>query len=114
MERHPFVYILASAFRGTTYVGVTSDLMRRLWEHRSGLKSRFPAKYSIYRLVYLEPYGDMEQAIRREKQLKNWHRAWKVSLIEAHNPHWSDLAVGLGFKPLVEKSRPTPKPSPRT
>jgi len=102
MDRDPFVYILATKFRGTTYIGVTSDLMRRIWEHRSGIRSHFPSRYRIFRLVHFEPFGDMEQAIRREKQLKNWHRPWKINLIEAHNPFWFDLAVNLGFERLPD------------
>ena len=112
MDRWPAVYILASKFRGTIYTGVTSDLPRRIWEHRSGIKSNFPAKYSIYRLVYVEMLGDMDSAIAREKQLKHWHRQWKINLIEGDNPRWIDLAVGLGFAPLPDKPRPPSKPSP--
>jgi putative endonuclease len=113
MDRDPFVYILASAFRGTTYTGVTSDLTRRIWKHRSGIKSKFPKKYAVYRLVHFEPFGDMERTIAREKQLKNWHRQWKIKLIEEKNPHWDDLAIGLGFERLPEKPE-LPRPSPRT
>ena len=105
------MYILASGFRGTLYIGVTSDLPRRLWEHRNGIRSEFPNRYSVYRLVYLEPLGDMDSAITREKQLKHWHRQWKINLIEAQNPHWDDLAIGLGFEPLPDKPRPQPNPS---
>lgn len=112
MEKWPAVYILASKFRGTIYIGVTSDLPRRIWEHRAGIKSRFPAKYSIYRLVYVETFGDMDSAITREKQLKRWHRPWKINLIEADNPHWVDLAVGLGFERLPDRPEPRPKVSP--
>jgi putative endonuclease len=105
MDRDPFVYILASQFRGTIYIGVTSDLIRRIWEHRNGIRSRFPSRYSVWRLVWFEPYGDMERAIMREKQLKRWHRQWKINLIEEKNPHWEDLAVGLGFERLPEKPK---------
>jgi putative endonuclease len=107
MDRVSFVYILASQFRGTIYTGVTSDLTRRIWEHRNGIRSRFPSRYSVYRLVWWEAFGDIELAIRREKQIKRWHRAWKVKLIEATNPHWDDLAVALGFEPLPEEPKPT-------
>ncbi len=107
MERHPTVYILASGFRGTLYIGVTSDLPRRIWEHRNAIRSGFPSRYAVYRLVHLEHFGDMDAAIAREKQLKNWHRGWKINLIEADNPHWTDLAVSLGFEP-----QPTHKSSP--
>jgi putative endonuclease len=76
--------------------------MRRIWEHRSGIRSGFPKRYSVYRLVYFEPFGDMENAILREKQLKRWHRQWKINLIEEKNPHREDLAVGLGFERLPD------------
>jgi putative endonuclease len=110
MERDPFVYMLASRFRGTLYTGVTSDLMRRIWEHRNGIRSRFPSRYGVFSLVWFEPFGDMELAIRREKQIKNWHPPWKINLIEEKNPHWLDLAVDLGFERLPERPRRT---SPR-
>ena len=105
MDRVSFVYILASRFRGTVYTGVTSDLTRRIWEHRNGIRSRFPSRYAVYRLVWFEPFGDIGLAILREKQLKRWHRPWKINFIEQTNPHWDDLAVPLGFAPLPE----TPK-----
>jgi putative endonuclease len=100
MDRDPFVYILASQFRGTLYIGVTSDLMRRIFEHRAGIRSGFAKQYSVHRLVHFEPFADMESAIAREKQLKRWHRQWKINLIEEKNPNWDDLAVGLGFDKL--------------
>ena len=100
MERDPFVYILASGFRGTLYIGVTSDLMGRLWKHRSAAIPGFTTKYSVYRLVHFEAFDDMEAAIAREKQLKRWHRQWKINLIEQGNPRWEDLAIGLGFEAL--------------
>ena len=105
MDRVSFAYILASRFRGTLYTGVTSDLMRRIWEHRSGVRSRFPGRYSVYRLVWWEAFGDIERAILREKQIKRWHRPWKVNLIESTNPHWDDLAVKLGFDRLPEEPK---------
>ncbi|HEX2763573.1 MAG TPA: GIY-YIG nuclease family protein [Allosphingosinicella sp.] len=108
MDRDPFVYILASGFRGTIYIGVTSDLMRRVWEHRSGIRSRFPSRYGVFRLVHFEPFGDMGLAIAREKQLKRWHRRWKINLIEEKNPDWIDLAVELGFERLPERSGVAP------
>ena len=111
MDREPFVYILASRFRGTLYIGVTSDLMRRIWEHRSGVRSGFPTRYAVYRLVHFEPFAEMDAAIAREKQLKRWHRQWKINLIEERNPHWEDLAVNLGFDRLPDAPRPRPKPS---
>ncbi len=113
MDRVSFTYILASRFRGTVYTGVTSDLLRRIWEHRNGVRSRFPSRYWVYRLVWWEAFGDIELAIRREKQIKRWHRQWKVNLIEEKNPHWEDLAVALGLERLPEvPKRPRPaKPS---
>ena len=111
MDREPFVYILASQFRGTIYIGVTSDLMRRIWEHRAGIRSGFATRYAVHRLVRFEPFGDMESAIAREKQLKRWHRRWKINLIEEMNPHWEDLAVGLGFDPLPQQGERGPPSS---
>ena len=105
IERHACVYILASQIRGTLYIGVTSDLVKRLWQHREGIIDGFTAKYGVHRLVYYEILGCMEQAILREKQLKNWHRQWKINLIERQNPHWEDLAIGLGLEPLVPTRR---------
>ena len=99
-ERTPCVYILASGHYGTLYIGVTSDLVARLWQHRNGATPGFASKYRVHRLVRYEMFGDMEGAILREKQLKRWHRQWKINLIEQDNPHWADLAVGLGFEPL--------------
>jgi putative endonuclease len=90
-----FVYILASRPRGTLYVGVTCDLVRRVHEHRIKAVPGFTAKYGIDRLVYFEVFEDPENAIVREKQLKGWNRAWKLRLIETHNPSWSDLYPAL-------------------
>jgi putative endonuclease len=101
IERAPCVYILASQPRGTLYIGVTSDLMQRLYQHREGLTGGFTARYKVHRLVRFEMFGDMEGAILREKQLKRWHRQWKINLIEGDNPHWIDLAIELGFEPLA-------------
>jgi putative endonuclease len=91
MERTYWVYILASKLGGTLYIGVTNDLVRRVYEHRMGLADGFTKKYGIHRLVYFEPYSDIESAIQREKRLKKWKRAWKVQLIEQANPNWDDL-----------------------
>jgi putative endonuclease len=100
-ERQPCVYILASQPYGTLYIGVTSDLVGRLWQHRNDVLPGFTAKHGVHRLVRFEMFGDMEHAILREKQLKRWHRQWKINLIESENPHWVDLAVGLGLPPLA-------------
>ena len=86
-----FVYILASQRNGTLYIGVTSDLLRRLEQHREGAGSSFVRKYGIQRLVYFEEYPLYADAIRRDTSLKRWKRAWKLALIEKHNPRWTDL-----------------------
>ena len=85
------VYILASGIGGTLYIGVTNDLVRRVYEHRSDFIASFTKRYGIHRLVYFEQFDSIEFAIRREKRLKKWNRAWKVRLIEEANPHWIDL-----------------------
>ncbi len=90
-----YVYLLASKPRGTLYIGVTNDLARRVWEHKTKAVTGFTLKYDVTRLVYFEKYEDAISAITREKQMKKWRRAWKVSLIESANPHWSDLYPGL-------------------
>jgi putative endonuclease len=86
-----YVYILASARNGTLYIGVTNDLVRRIYEHRNDLGSGFTARDNVHRLVYCEPYEDVSEAILREKRLKRWPRKWKLELIEKHNEHWADL-----------------------
>ena len=92
----PCVYILASGRNGTLYTGVTSDLIRRVWEHREGLGSTFAARYGVIRLVWYEHHGMMAMAIAREKRIKKWNRAWKIRMIEESNPRWLDLYEGLG------------------
>jgi len=89
--RQPCVYLLASRRNGTLYVGVTSDVVRRVWEHKQHLVEGFTKRYGVYRLVWYEPHESMESAIRREKAIKEWKRRWKVELIEKHNPEWRDL-----------------------
>jgi putative endonuclease len=86
-----YVYILASRIGGTLYIGVTNDLVRRVYEHKSDAVDGFTKKYGVKRLVYYEQYDDIENAIRREKRLKKWNRAWKIRLIEEKNPNWVDL-----------------------
>lgn len=90
-----YVYILASRRNGTLYVGVTSDLLRRVSEHKSKTVDGFTKKYEVVHLVYFELSGDINTAIYREKQLKKWQRKWKLDLIEKNNPEWKDLDVGL-------------------
>jgi len=91
MPKQPCVYILASQRNGTPYVGVTSDLPKRIWEHKNDLVDGFTRKHGIHSLVYFEQCDDMVVAITREKQLKKWNRAWKIELIESANPEWRDL-----------------------
>lgn len=87
------MYILASKARGTLYIGVSNSLERRHSEHLSTTnKQRFTSRYNVKRLVYFEETNDVEAAIAREKQLKNWHRQWKINLIESMNPEWQDLS----------------------
>ncbi|MEN2787437.1 GIY-YIG nuclease family protein [Sphingomonas qilianensis] len=100
IERTPCVYILANREYGAMYVGVTSNLVGRIIQHREGRFDGHTKKYGIARLVYFEVAGTMEAAIAREKQLKRWRREWKRNLIEAANPGWNDLAVGFGLPPL--------------
>jgi len=86
-----YVYILASGRNGTLYIGVTSDLPRRMYEHENGLLDGFTKTYSVTRLVFVEAHDRIDEAIAREKQLKSWNRAWKIELIENSNPQWRDL-----------------------
>jgi putative endonuclease len=90
-DKLPAVYILASARNGTLYVGVTSNLVQRAWQHRACVTGGFTERYGVHRLVYYECHGDMEHAIQREKRLKKWERRWKLRLIEERNPDWRDL-----------------------
>ena len=87
----PAVYILASQRNGTLYIGVTSNLVQRIWQHKNDLVEGFTEKYGVHSLVYFELLDDMPNAITREKQMKKWNRAWKLSLIEKQNPTWQDL-----------------------
>ena len=91
MIRHYFVYILASRRNGTLYIGISNHITRRSVEHRLELKEGFTKKYHVHMLVYYEIYTDINEAIRREKQLKWWKRAWKIKLIETKNSKWEDL-----------------------
>ncbi len=90
-----YVYILASERNGTLYVGVTNDLLRRVYEHKEGLADGFSKRHAVKRLVYFETHDSIEAAIGREKKLKRWPRAWKLNLIERDNPDWRDLYAGL-------------------
>ena len=91
MNKQPAVYILASQRNGTLYIVVTSDLVKRIWQHKNNMVEGFTKRYHVHRLVWYELHGSMESAIPREKQLKNWKRKWKLALIEKSNPKWLDL-----------------------
>lgn len=89
------VYILASERNGTLYIGVTSDLVKRMWQHQHDVADGFTKKYRVHHLVWYEIHPTMESAIQREKSLKNWHRIWKIRIIEQMNPDWLDLSDQL-------------------
>ena len=91
MEKQFCVYIAASDRNGTLYVGVTSNLVKRIWEHREGVVPGFTSEYSVYQLVWYEQHETAESAITREKRIKKWNREWKIKLIEESNPYWNDL-----------------------
>ena len=91
MSKEPAVYILAGKRNGTLYIGVTSDLVKRVWEHKNNMVEGFTKRYGVHQLVWYELHDNMESAIEREKRLKNWKRAWKLKLIEGVNPDWEDL-----------------------
>ncbi len=91
VTRRPCVYILASRRNGTLYVGVTSDLVRRIWEHKTDAVDGFTKKYGVHLLVYYELHETMPDAILREKQMKKWNRVWKIEMIQRFNPQWQDL-----------------------
>ena len=86
-----FVYIMSNKQDGVLYIGVTSDIVKRVYEHKNGFVDGFTKQYHLKNLVYYEIYDDIEEAIKREKQLKNWHREWKIELVNKQNPHWKDL-----------------------
>lgn len=112
--KRPAVYILASKRNGPLYTGVTSDLVRRVWEHRQDLVPSFTSRYRVHTLVWYEMHVHMDEAIIREKQIKKWNRAWKIRMIEERNPEWRDLwddicggrngstDAGTGFPPSRE------------
>ena len=91
MDKHPSVYILASKRNGTLYVGVTSNLVKRVWEHKNDMVEGFTKRYAVHRLVWYELHENMESAISREKRIKGWKRKWKLQLIEKDNSNWHDL-----------------------
>jgi len=93
-----YVYIMASGRKGTIYVGVTSDLEKRVAQHKSGVFDGFTKEYRVHDLVYVESTNDVRGALEREKRLKGWRRCWKIELIEKNNPEWNDLAVDPGSR----------------
>jgi putative endonuclease len=106
------LYIFASRRHGTLYIGVTTDLPKRIYEHRNGLVPGFTCKYRVKRLVYVETYDDVSDAIVRERRMKEWKRDWKIRRIEEENPLWQDLAVTLlGFEPLPTESSARGRPT---
>ena len=109
MEKAGYVYIMASAKNVTIYIGVTSDLAKRVWEHREGIVPGFTKKYRCKLLVWFEAFDDIQQARHRELQMKEWKRAWKIRLIEEQNLDWNDLYPTL-FR--AGDAGPGPRPSP--
>ncbi len=91
MSKDYYVYILASKKNGVLYIGITNDLIRRIYEHKNNIKKGFTTKYKIYKLMYYEEFDDIGNALYREKQLKKWNRQWKIDLIEENNSEWRDL-----------------------
>ena len=91
MEKNYYVYILANKRNGTLYIGITSNLIKRVWEHKEKIADGFTKKYDVDKLVYVEYFRDPENAIKREKRLKKYKRQWKINLIEKDNPQWNDL-----------------------
>lgn len=100
--REPWVHIVASGCHGTLYTGVTSNLVQRIHQHRTGTFNGFSRRNNCHRLVWFERHETMETAIQREKRIKAWQRNWKLTLIEIINPHWSDLATGLGLSAVPQ------------
>ena len=106
MQKQFYVYMLASQQNGTLYTGMTSDLVKRVWQHRNGVVEGFTKRYGVKRLVFYEIHQSAESAITREKQIKKWRRKWKLRIIEKDNPYWEDLYDKIiknsGFPPLRE------------
>ena len=95
MDRQPCVYMLASERNGTLYTGVTSNLVKRVWEHKNNLVESFTSKHGVHTLVWYELHSTMDSAIQKEKTIKNWKRVWKLNTIEKMNPYWHDLYFDL-------------------
>ncbi len=100
------VYLMASQRNGTLYCGVTSELVQRVWQHRTGHHKGFTSKYGVTILVWYEPHEDVHEAIHRETQIKGWKRLWKLQLIEKTNPNWTDLYASLLHGPAIDLTRP--------
>jgi putative endonuclease len=111
-EKYPAVYILANRYRGTLYVGVTSALWSRVWDHKNEVFDGFTKTYGLKTLVWYEHHHTMEDAIAREKLLKKWHRAWKFRLIETMNPDWLDLHNRIDAETTLVQPKAGPRPSP--
>jgi len=94
-QKSYYVYMLASQKYGTLYIGVTSHLLNRIYQHKQNLVPGFTSKYKVHQLIYFEEHIDIHEALLREKQLKKWHRDWKINLIEQNNPEWVDLYYEL-------------------
>ncbi|NTU46928.1 GIY-YIG nuclease family protein [Candidatus Roizmanbacteria bacterium] len=91
MLKPAYIYIVSNTINGTVYIGVTSNLIKRIWEHKNNVVKGFTQQYALHNLVYFEMFTDISQAIAREKQLKHWNRLWKLKLINEANPQWRDL-----------------------
>ena len=91
MNKQPAVYILANKRNGTLYIGVTSDLVKRIWQHKNNMVEGFTKRYGVHQLVWYELHENMQSAVEREKRMKEWKRKWKLELIESINPNWQDL-----------------------
>ena len=98
-----YVYILASKRNGTLYIGLTNNLLRRIYEHKNDIIEGFTKKYSVHNLVCYEKHNDINRAINREKQIKKWERQWKINLIQKFNPEWNDL-----YYDLIDQNGPPP------
>ena len=109
-DRWYFVYIMASSRNGTLYVGVTNDVMRRSWQHKSDLHKGFTKKYGVHTLVWFELHSSINEAIAREKQLKKWNRAWKIKLIERTNSGWNDIYARLLGEIALPDTAGSPSP----
>jgi putative endonuclease len=110
-EIHPAVYIVASRYRGTIYIGVTSELWNRVWNHKNKIFKGFTADYDINQLVWYEHHHTMENAIKREKQMKKWNRAWKFRIVEEMNPDWHDLIDSIDTLATLVEPKAGSQPS---